>query len=104
MGKQDSLNIKIFISDVDGVLTDGGVFIDHEGRKLRLFSVIVGIAFRMAHSVGLLTGIVSGHDSPEVLSRAQELGIAEVHLGAVNKIAVVDSIIGKYNLHLLIFR
>ncbi len=86
------LEIKMIVTDVDGILTDGGIYIDHRGNKLRRFSALDGIAFVMAHSVGLITAIVSGNDSPEVVKRAEDLGIHEVHLGVRDKLEVVERI------------
>ncbi|MFQ6103128.1 MAG: KdsC family phosphatase [Candidatus Glassbacteria bacterium] len=100
MKKRKNLRIKMIISDVDGVLTDGAIYIDQEGRRLRRFSVLDGVAFQMAHSVGLLTALVSSRHSPEVLSRAEELGIVEVHLGVRDKYATVDSITKKHGIKL----
>ena len=78
--------IRLVVLDVDGVLTDGGVYIgasrSGEGVELKRFDVQDGIAVRMMHSAGLQVAIVSGRISAATDIRAAELGIGEVHQGA----------------------
>jgi YrbI family 3-deoxy-D-manno-octulosonate 8-phosphate phosphatase len=81
--------VKLFATDVDGVLTDGGIYVDEEGRRSRRFSVKDGPAFELARAAGLVTAIVSGKDTGDILSRARELRADLVRLGITDKLGEV---------------
>ena len=98
--RPEGLEIKMIVTDVDGVLTDGGIYIDQEGRRSRRFCVRDGLAFEMAHSVGLLTALVSGKSSPGVRSRAEELGISDCLLGIRDKLPAVKELAEKHDVSL----
>jgi 3-deoxy-D-manno-octulosonate 8-phosphate phosphatase (KDO 8-P phosphatase) len=88
--------IKLLLLDVDGVLTDGRIFLDNQGNELKAFHVRDGHGIKMAQKAGIIVGIITGRISEVVNIRARELGIKEVHQGAHEKIAVYDSILGRY--------
>lgn len=90
--------IKLVIIDVDGVLTDGSIFIDSEGREAKAFNVLDGTGISYLHRVNIKTAIISGRTSKAVDHRAKELNIAEVHQGIKNKLDVYNDILGKYSL------
>jgi len=101
--KQESLKtkakkIKLLLLDVDGVLTDGRIFLDNQGNELKAFHVRDGHGIKMAQRAGIIVGIITGRTSEVVNIRARELGIQEVHQGAHDKIGVYDSVIAKYHL------
>jgi 3-deoxy-D-manno-octulosonate 8-phosphate phosphatase (KDO 8-P phosphatase) len=96
--KPERLDIKMFVTDVDGVLTDGGIYVDQEGRRSRRFCVHDGMAFEMIHSIGLRTALVSGKNSPEVLARAEELGISDCLLGKNDKRSALEALAVKHNI------
>ncbi|NPA16128.1 KdsC family phosphatase [Persephonella sp.] len=78
--------IKWFIMDVDGVLTDGSIIYDSEGRELKVFSVKDGMGITLLHRAGIKTAIITSRNSPMVQRRAGELGIIEVIQGARDKL------------------
>ena len=88
--------IKLLLLDVDGVLTDGRILLDNQGNELKAFHVRDGHGIKMAQKAGIIVGIITGRISEVVNIRARELGITEVHQGAHEKIAVYDSILGRY--------
>ena len=88
--------IKLLLLDVDGVLTDGRILLDNQGNELKAFHVRDGHGIKMAQKAGIIVGIITGRISEVVNVRARELGIKEVHQGAHEKIAVYDSILGRY--------
>ena len=90
--------IKLLLLDVDGVLTDGRIFLDNQGNELKAFHVRDGHGIKMAQRAGIIVGIITGRKSEVVNVRARELGIQEVHQGAHDKIVVYDSVIAKYSL------
>jgi 3-deoxy-D-manno-octulosonate 8-phosphate phosphatase (KDO 8-P phosphatase) len=73
--------IKLVLLDVDGVLTDGKLYLGKDGAEMRAFYVRDGLAIRLGQSVGMEFGILSGRDSPLVDQRAAELKIKHVHQG-----------------------
>jgi 3-deoxy-D-manno-octulosonate 8-phosphate phosphatase (KDO 8-P phosphatase) len=90
--------IKIFITDVDGVLTDGKIILDHLGKELKMFSVLDGAVIKMAALIGYKTVLVSGRRSDVVERRAKELGIRQVYQEADDKLKIVREFIEKERL------
>ncbi|MFH1962914.1 MAG: HAD hydrolase family protein [bacterium] len=90
--------IKMLILDVDGVLTDGGIIIDANGRETKVFNVYDGAGIELAHKAGLLTAIISGRYSAPVEHRAKELRINKVYQNAANKVEVYNKLIAKYGI------
>ena len=87
--------VRLILMDVDGVLTDGRIWYVPHGdglEEVKAFDAADGAGIALAHKAGLATGIVSGRASAAVLHRARELGIEEVHLGVVDKAAVLARI------------
>ena len=74
--------VKAFIFDVDGVLTDGTVVVDSNGDLLRNMNIKDGFALKTAIDKGYLICIISGGVNPGVQVRLEALGVTEVHLGA----------------------
>ncbi|MBI4777955.1 HAD-IIIA family hydrolase [Candidatus Desantisbacteria bacterium] len=90
--------IKMLLLDVDGVLTDGGIIIDAEGKEIKVFNVYDGAGIELAHKEGLLTAIISGRYSQPVEHRARELGINNVFQNIANKVKVYNKLIAKYGI------
>lgn len=91
--------IKFLLTDVDGVLTDTGVYFSVSGEELKKFSLRDGMGVeRLKKLADVPTGIVSGENSLLVRKRADKLDITEVHLGKKNKLKILDHILKKYNL------
>ena len=90
--------IKLLLLDVDGVMTDGRIILDNQGNENKAFHVRDGHGIKLAQKAGITVGIITGRSSQVVNVRARELGIAEVHQGAKEKIAVYDSLMEKYGL------
>jgi 3-deoxy-D-manno-octulosonate 8-phosphate phosphatase (KDO 8-P phosphatase) len=92
--------IRLVVLDVDGVLTDGGIYVGGgqggADRELRRFHALDGLGIRMLAEAGLTVAIVSGRRSDAVALRATELGITEVHQGLpFGKIAAVEGILSR---------
>ena len=88
--------LKLVLTDCDGVLTDGGVYYSERGEELKRFNIRDGMGVeRLRNLAGVETGIVTGEFSVSVTKRAEKLGIAECHLGAKNKAAVVRGILER---------
>ena len=91
-------NIKLVIVDVDGVLTDGAIYIDSEGREIKAFHVLDGTGIAYLQRVGIKVAIISGRTCKAVIHRATELGIEDVYQGAKNKLDAYKEILKKYSL------
>ena len=92
--KEKGLKIKLLLTDVDGVLTDNGVYYSERGEELKQFSIRDGMGVeRLRNLAGIDTGIVTGETSPSVARRAEKLAIKELHLGIKNKPACVEEIL-----------
>lgn len=97
--KSDVLEkIDLMVLDVDGVLTDGRVILDAEGRETKVFHVLDGAGIKYWRRVGKQVAIISGRESKAVLHRATELGIAIVKQAAKEKLPVYQSILSEMNL------
>jgi 3-deoxy-D-manno-octulosonate 8-phosphate phosphatase (KDO 8-P phosphatase) len=90
--------IKLLLLDVDGVLTDGRIILDNQGNELKAFHVRDGHGIKLAQRAGIVIGIITGRKAEVVNVRARELGIVEVHQGALDKILVYESVLKKYGL------
>jgi 3-deoxy-D-manno-octulosonate 8-phosphate phosphatase (KDO 8-P phosphatase) len=78
--------IKAFIFDVDGVLTDGLVHVTETGEQLRRFSIKDGYALQLAVKHGFPIAIISGGRSQSVVSRLKGLGIQDIYIGVDTKL------------------
>ncbi len=71
--KNISSNIKLLLSDVDGVLTDSGMYYSGNGEELKKFNTRDGMAFQLLREKGILTGIVTSENTPIVERRAKKM-------------------------------
>ena len=77
--------VKLMIFDVDGVLTDGGLYYGPEGEPIKRFNALDGHGIKMLHQYGIASAIITARQSPIVLRRAKDLGIAHVFQGVHDK-------------------
>lgn len=77
--------IKLVITDVDGVLTDGLLHYDANGETIKSFHVRDGLGIRMLMENGIQVAILSGRDSPILRKRIADLGISLFFLGKLEK-------------------
>ncbi len=90
--------LKLILSDVDGVMTDGSVLLLPDGRDAKAFHIRDGLGIVMAHAAGLKTGLLSGRASASVEHRASELGMAVVRQGVRDKGVALREILGELGL------
>lgn len=90
--------VKLILSDVDGVLTDGRILLLDGGGEAVSFHVRDGLAFVLARRAGLRTGILSGRSSSVVRRRAEELGLDVIEQGAGDKRATLAAILEREGL------
>jgi 3-deoxy-D-manno-octulosonate 8-phosphate phosphatase (KDO 8-P phosphatase) len=97
--------IKLFLMDVDGTLTDGGVCLisatvaDGSGEptvsEMKVFNSQDGQGLSLAHTMGIQTGFITGRHSPAVAQRARELNVTFVCLGQAKKTAAFEECVQK---------
>lgn len=96
----DYEKIKLVILDVDGTLTDGGIYYDSNGNELKRFDVKDGLGIKVAMSMGLEFAIITGRESPMVIKRANELGIQYLKTGIQKKYSAMVELIIELGLTL----
>ncbi len=94
--EEKTKKIKIFLTDSDGCLTDGGMYYSENGDELKKFNAKDGMGFRLLREKGIKIGIITGEDVALVRRRAEKLKMDEVHCGIQNKLEVVKAICEKY--------
>jgi len=97
--------IKLFLMDVDGTLTDGGVCLiaptsaDGSGpasvSEMKVFNAKDGQGLSLAHTMGIQTGFITGRRSPAVAKRAEEMKVTFVYLGQANKTKAFEECVQK---------
>lgn len=84
--------IKLFLTDVDGVWTDGGMYYDNEGNELKKFNTSDSAGVLFLRLLDIPLGIITGEDTEIVARRARKLQIEILHMGVRNKLAVVKEL------------
>lgn len=88
-------HIRLIITDVDGVLTDGGLYYGPDGECLKRFHARDGLGVRLLQQAGIQVAVLSGRDCPALRRRLADLGITEAVLGQVDKRAVLPGIMER---------
>ena len=92
--------IKLLVLDVDGVMTDGSIYLDAEQELFKSFNAKDGMGISCAIRCGLQVAIITGRCSPIIRRRARELGIVEVCENVKEKRSALAELLQKYNLSL----
>lgn len=87
--------IELILSDVDGVMTDGGIVLDNQGIETKRFSIHDGLGVRLWQKAGYRFGLISLRSSDVVKMRAEELGIEIIRQGTGDKRAAVQQILDE---------
>ena len=90
--------LKLFATDVDGVLTDAGMYYGESGEELKKFHTRDGMGIKLLQAQGLITAIITMEDTKIVARRGKKLGIPEVFQGAKDKVAVLCHLSEKYGI------
>lgn len=97
--KERALKIRLFLLDVDGVLTDGRLYYTSKGEEVKVFNVKDGLGIKLAQKAGIKVGVISGRKSRALVRRLRELKIQEVHLGYSRKLPAFESILRRLSVH-----
>ena len=90
--------IKAAIFDVDGVLTDGRIYIGEQGEAFKAFATLDGHGLKMLAQGGITPIIITGRDSPAVRRRVADLGLQHAVYGASDKLAVAEPLLAQLGL------
>ncbi len=92
------LGIKLAIFDVDGVLTDGRIYIGERGEEFKAFSTLDGHGLKSLQQVGITPVVITGRDSPAVRRRVADLGLKHALYGVGDKLAAAEPLLQQLGL------
>ena len=92
--------VKLLALDVDGILTDGGLYYTESGEVCKKFNVKDGKGIKLLMQSGVEVAIISANDSAATLHRAKKLGIANCFTGVEDKLEVLETLCHKLNISL----
>ena len=84
--------VRLACFDIDGVMTDGGLYYADSGQEMKRFNVQDGLGLKLLAEAGVTVAIITGRDTPAVVHRAGDLGVRHVHVGERDKLARVRSL------------
>ena len=83
-------NIRVAFFDVDGVLTDGGLYLTEQGETIKRFNTLDGHGLKMLQKAGITPAVITGRDSPALRVRLKALGITHAHFGTEEKVPAAE--------------
>ncbi len=89
--------IKAVITDIDGVMTDGGIILGSDGQEFKRFDAKDGMGITMLRTAGIKVFILTGRTSESVTKRGEELKFDGVYQGYMNKMKAYEEIKSKHN-------
>jgi 3-deoxy-D-manno-octulosonate 8-phosphate phosphatase (KDO 8-P phosphatase) len=90
--------IRVAFFDVDGVLTDGGIYFTESGETIKRFNTLDGHGIKLLQRAGITPVIISGRDSPPLRTRLTALGITHLHLGTEDKRPAAEKTLAELGL------
>lgn len=90
--------LRLVAFDVDGVLTDGGLYLSDSGEEFKRFNSLDGHGLKMLKASGIELAIITGRTSRCVEQRAKNLGIARLYQGVEDKLAAMQSLLAELKL------
>ena len=91
-------NIRVVFLDVDGVLTDGGLYFSDTGEALKRFSTLDGQGIKLLQQIGIEVAVITGRDSQALRLRLQALGIRHAQFNTENKRPAAESVLKELGL------
>ncbi len=92
--------IRLFATDVDGVLTDAGMYYSESGDEWKKFNTRDGMGIKLLQKAGLITAIVTQERTRLVARRAEKLAIPELHQGIMDKLSVIRDMARRHGISL----
>lgn len=90
--------VRVVFFDVDGVLTDGGLYFAETGETIKRFHTLDGHGIKLLQRAGITPAVVSGRDSPALRLRLKALGITHARFGTEDKRPAAEAILGELGL------
>ncbi len=90
--------VRAAIFDVDGVLTDGRIYLSERGEEFKAFSTLDGHGLKLLAQGGITPIVITGRDSPAVRRRVADLGIVHAAYGAHDKLAAAETLLATLQL------
>lgn len=94
----EAQDLRIAFFDVDGVLTDGGVYFSEAGETLKRFSILDGYGLQLLRRAGITPAVITGRDSRPLRVRLEALGIEHVRYGTTDKLPAAQAMLQALNL------
>jgi 3-deoxy-D-manno-octulosonate 8-phosphate phosphatase (KDO 8-P phosphatase) len=92
--------IRLFATDVDGVLTDAGMYYSETGDEWKKFNTRDGMGIKLLQRAGIITAIVTQERTKLVARRAEKLAIPELHQGVMDKLSVIREMVARHGFSL----
>ena len=90
--------VRVAFFDVDGVLTDGGLYLSDQGESLKRFNILDGLGLKLLQRAGITPAVITGRDSAPLRSRLEALGIDHVHYGTDDKLPAAQATLSALGL------
>jgi 3-deoxy-D-manno-octulosonate 8-phosphate phosphatase (KDO 8-P phosphatase) len=95
----NKLNIKLLLLDVDGTLTDGGIYVTAKGDQFKRFNAKDGMGIKLAEKAGISVGIISHSFVTEMVeTRGKDLGLTYVYVGQEPKMDILKTWLSELNI------
>ena len=88
-------DVRIVFFDIDGVLTDGGVYFTEHGETLKRFSILDGYGLKLLRKAGITPAVITGRDSKPLRVRLEALGIEHVRYGTEDKLPAAEAMLAS---------
>ena len=92
--------IRIVATDVDGVLTDAGMYYSESGDEWKKFNTRDGMGIKLLQKAGFVTAIITQERTKLVARRAEKLAIPELHQGVMDKLSVLREMVARHGMSL----
>lgn len=98
--RQKFKQVRLLALDVDGVMTDGGVYVADDGKEFRKFNIKDGLGLKQVMDTGIIVAVVSSSPNQVILHRCRQLGISEVYIGVEDKMLCLEEICNDFSIRL----
>ena len=95
---QRAKSIRLIAFDVDGIMTDGGLYLSDSGEEFKRFNSLDGHGLKMLRASGVELAIITGRTSRCVELRAHSLGIIHIYQGVIDKLGAMQALLSQLNL------
>lgn len=95
---QKAAKIKLLICDVDGVLTDGHLYLGDTSEILKTFHIHDGLGIKLVQQTGIVVAIITSRESPIVYQRMQSLGVQHIYQHQIDKMPAYENLLSTLQL------